>query len=130
MTHYGRHTAGRSSVASSWCQSCTVRLTIGDPRPSASWPARLRLDPDQWDALLSGAAEYRDLCIEAGEPEAAVPFADWIAGVARQTGVHVEADGAPARSESGGFARARNYTHRRPDPLPRVSLPRTIRGVA
>lgn len=61
------------------CESCGVRLTIGEPKATDYWPQRLALTKPQVDLLLQAAAEYRDLCDEAGEYEEAIAFVDWVA---------------------------------------------------
>jgi hypothetical protein len=60
------------------CEGCEARLTIGDPKPNGAWAQRLKLTPEQVDLLLIAAAEYRDLCDEAGEYQEAVAFVDWV----------------------------------------------------
>jgi len=134
MNHtHARHAFGRLNDPKAYCQSCTVRLTIGEPRPSEGWPASLRLSKDQHDLLLQAAAEFRDLCIEVREPESAIDFVDWLAVdvLGLSSGRQVEHDGAQPRGEKTlGEGRWRNYHHRHPDPLPTVTLPRSIRGAA
>lgn len=106
------------------CAGCNARIKLGDPAPTDTWPHRLHLTDEELDLLLVAAADYRDLAAEVGEPESAVSFADWLAGVSRQSGVHVEHDGAPARNESGTLS-DRASKHRHPDPLPVWTMPRT-----
>jgi hypothetical protein len=127
VTHYGRHHLGRPGGKLNRCQGCGVRLTIGDPRPLNGWPERLVLDDFTVNVLLTAAADYRELCIEADEPERAIDFVDWVAGVLRQSGIRFEADGAPPRNESGTAADVRQMRHRHPDPIPYAELPRTWR---
>jgi hypothetical protein len=113
----GRLVAGRNGL-----------MKYGDPRPSATWPGRLRLDPETADLLLIAAADFAECSEEAGEYQSAVGFVDWVVGVLRQT--HFpgpEADGAPARSESGGFKGHKDYQHRHPFVLPQAELSRKLR---
>ena len=60
------------------CQSCRMRYAFGEPKPTDSWPARLRMNSDQIDLLLVAAAEYKQLCDEAGEYADPVDFLDWV----------------------------------------------------
>lgn len=72
----GREAArGRRGI----CLSCQQRYMLGEPKASESWPAQLHLSAEQVDLLLIAAAEYRDLCEEAGEYETVVAFVDWLA---------------------------------------------------
>lgn len=61
------------------CEGCGVVKAIGRPKATATWPPHLVLSPQQVKWLTTAAAEYRDLCAEAGEYEAAVDFVDWVA---------------------------------------------------
>lgn len=60
------------------CPSCQMRYKIGKPKATDSWPVHLTLSPMQVDLLLVAAAEFRDLCEEAGEYDHAIDFVDWI----------------------------------------------------
>lgn len=107
------------------CASCESRVLYGDPRPGDTWAARLRLTREQLDLLLCAAAEF----IEAGDGSA-VEFVDWISGtVLGQPVIRTDHDGAPPRSESGGFARHASYNHRHPFVLPQAELSPKIRKV-
>jgi hypothetical protein len=64
--------------ASKLCEGCGARLTLGSPKANDTWPARLTLTVDQRDLLLIAAAEYRDLCDEAGEYQDVIQFVDWL----------------------------------------------------
>ena len=58
------------------CLGCQARITYGDPKPSAAWAERLRLDPisaTQHDLLLVAAAEFAEL--GGGDP---IEFLDWV----------------------------------------------------
>lgn len=61
------------------CDGCKVRKAIGTPKATAAWPSHLALTAEQVKWLTAAAAEYRDLCDEAGEYEHAVDFMDWVA---------------------------------------------------
>lgn len=61
------------------CEGCKVQKAIGRPKATATWPSHLWLTTDQVKWLTTAAAEYRDLCDEAGEYEHAVDFVDWVA---------------------------------------------------
>lgn len=60
------------------CHGCEARRMIGEPKANDVWAQRLTLSEDQMADLLAAAAEYRDLCEEAGEYEHAVQFLDWL----------------------------------------------------
>ena len=60
------------------CESCHVRRAIGVPKVSDTWPAQLHINAVQLDLLLLAAAEFRDLCEEAGMYADAVEFVDWV----------------------------------------------------
>jgi len=60
------------------CHSCGIRNAVGEPKALDTWPARLHIERHQIDLLLAAAAEFRDLCDEAGEYADAVSFVDWV----------------------------------------------------
>jgi len=61
------------------CESCKTRQRVGVPKSGeGTWPARLYIAEGQMDVLLLAAAEFRDLCEEAGEYADAVSFVDWV----------------------------------------------------
>ena len=60
------------------CPSCEVRFKVGKPKATDTWPVQLTMSPAQLDLLLVAAAEFRDLCDEAGEYNDAVSFVDWV----------------------------------------------------
>jgi len=60
------------------CQGCERRIYVGEPSPTSLWPSKLNLTLEQVKLLLTAAAEFRDLSLKAGEPEAAVDFVDWL----------------------------------------------------
>ena len=78
-TRTGRTIGHRNNVKTAYCAGCNVRITVGEPAANERWPQRLTLTEEQVADLLAGAAEYRDLCEEAGEYEHAVAFVDWLA---------------------------------------------------
>lgn len=43
------------------CDSCGVRLAIGEPRPTDTWTSQLTLTVKERDLLLAAAMEYREL---------------------------------------------------------------------
>lgn len=118
----GRTRVGRSDSLRSYCLGCEARITKGEPKASAGWPAALSLTATQRDLLLQAAAEYSEVCDEAGEYESAVEFVDWCSIDALRDGSsHVEADGAPARLEGGTVADHRSrLAHRHPFVLPQA----------
>jgi hypothetical protein len=120
----GRTVVGRVDSTKARCPGCEARLMYGEPRPNATWPERLRLDDETASLLLVAAADFDEMTVES---ETAIGFVDWVVGVLRQSGHHVEADGAPNRSESGGFARHASYNHRHPFVLPQASLSKKVR---
>lgn len=61
------------------CEGCQVQKAIGKPKATANWPPHLFLSTEQVKWLTAAAAEYRDLCAEAGEYEEVVSFVDWVA---------------------------------------------------
>ena len=82
MTTYNEKVTTGRTLLREWqlCQGCNARLTIGEPRTSddSAWWQRLRLTEQQRDLLLLAAAEYRDLCEEAGEYQDVVEMIDWL----------------------------------------------------
>ena len=61
------------------CKSCEARLMAGPPKAGEGmWPARLHIDERNMDLLLVAAAEFVELCEEAGEYADAVAFVDWV----------------------------------------------------
>jgi hypothetical protein len=79
MTNNGRTVGHRNNVKSGYCQSCGLRILVGDPSSGEGmWPAKLNIKPDMMAELMRAAAEFRDLCDEAGEYADAVSFVDWV----------------------------------------------------
>jgi hypothetical protein len=76
MSHVGV-TTGRTMERKA-CPGCNLRYSVGAPQASDTWPARLSLSPYQLDLLLLAAAEFRELCDEAGEYADCVDFLDWV----------------------------------------------------
>ena len=75
----GRTVAHRNNVHVGYCQGCNVRLLVGEPKAGEGmWPAQLHISAAMMDVLLIAAAEFRDLCEEAGEYADAVEFVDWV----------------------------------------------------
>lgn len=70
---------GRTFVRREYhCESCKVHRKVGKPKPGEGmWPARLHLEDRDVDLLLIAAAEFVELCEEAGEYADAVAFVDW-----------------------------------------------------
>lgn len=60
------------------CESCKVRIRVGELRTSEIWPQRLLLTEEQLNLILLAAGEFDRLTDEAGEPETAVAFVDWL----------------------------------------------------
>ena len=60
------------------CQGCGMRLTIGEPSPSITWPQRLNLSREQVSLLLEAAAEFEQLSEDAGIVSNAIDFCDWV----------------------------------------------------
>lgn len=127
MTELGRTLSGRIRVGRqtsrfSYCLGCAQRITKGQPRAGSSWASALSFDERTRDLLLQAAAEYLELCAEAGEPADPVAFLDWVAVDALRDGAPliVDHDGAPPRTASGSLAQnhADGSVHRHPWPLP------------
>lgn len=120
MTANGR-TQLRGDQAKSYCQGCSIRITVGEPKATPHWYQRLRLTREQVDYLLEAAAEFDELAAEYEDHPSAVEFVDWVSVDALRTG-KVEPpfwDGAPPRYDSGEVARKGDRTaHRHPDPIP------------
>lgn len=117
----GRKPAHRINVKAGYCQSCSARLTIGEPNGNERWALRLQLSEEQIHDLLQAAAEYRDLCEEAGEYEYAVQFVDWLIPSVRPRVTVYDADGSTPRFENGAVAERTDRAarmHRHPFPLP------------
>lgn len=74
----GQHEPRRKERIGKFCHGCQQRLYIGEPRHTDTWPQRLALSRAQLNVLLEAAAEYAELCEEAGEYEEAVAFLDWV----------------------------------------------------
>jgi hypothetical protein len=70
-------TTGRQAIRYV-CPSCEMRYKVGEPKAQDTWPAHLTMSPTQVDLLLVAAAEYRDLCEEAGEYQDVIGFVDWV----------------------------------------------------
>lgn len=61
------------------CESCKVRNKVGKPKAGEGmWAARLHVDIDTLDTMLIAAAEFVELCDEAGEYADAIAFMDWV----------------------------------------------------
>lgn len=59
------------------CHGCGMRLTIGTPKPTDTWPQRITLSREVVNLLLEAAAEYEQLCEDTGTISSAVDFVDW-----------------------------------------------------
>lgn len=72
----GRHLSRKAG----YCLGCEARIRIGDPKPNATWPARIRelMSDELHDLLLVACAEYLELCREAGEAPDPVGLLDWM----------------------------------------------------
>jgi len=116
MPRTARVGVGRPEGKLNRCESCGIRMTIGEPRLTDAWASHIRehrLSDWQIELLLMAAAEFAALSRKAGEPESVVAFIDWLTPEAtgRFTLVHPEFDG-----------RSRNHDGSRvsePFPLPR-----------
>jgi hypothetical protein len=64
-----------------------MRLSVGDPSPSATWPQRLNLSREQVGLLLEAAAEFEELAEDAGVVSNAVDAIDWLSVDALRNGM-------------------------------------------
>ncbi len=60
------------------CESCGVRLTVGEPKVNDTWTTQLTLTAKEWNLLLMAAAEFDELCEGTGYIPLATDFCDWL----------------------------------------------------